>query len=83
MTNDPLAHRIATGIPSLGSLYHRLMLVVGPPRSGKTEALRALAVEHGWPHINVGLSLSEQLLAFPMTTRISRVPRILSHLCPR
>ena len=77
---DPLAHRIAAGIPSLGSLYHRLMLVVGFPRSGKTQALRALAEEHDWPLINVGLSLSEQLLELPPSRRAVNAPRFLHDL---
>lgn len=80
MTNDPLAHRIATGIPSLGSLYHRLMLVVGPPRTGKTQALRALAVGHDWPLVNVSLSLSEQLLELPPSRRAVNAPKLLHDL---
>lgn len=77
---DALHHRIAAGIPSLGSLYHRLMLVVGPPRSGKTQALRALADEHDWPLINVSLSLAEQLLELPPSRRAVNVPRLLHDL---
>lgn len=77
---DPLAHRIAAGIPALGGLYHRLMLVVGPSRSGKTQALRALADEHDWPLVNVGLSLSERLLELPPSRRAVNAPRFLHDL---
>ncbi len=77
---DPLPHRIAASIPSLDNLYHRLMLVVGPPRSGKTQALRALAEEHDWPVVNVGLSLSERLLELPPSRRAVNAPRFLHDL---
>ena len=77
---DSLPHRIAASIPSLGSLYHRLMLVVGPPRIGKTQALRALADGQNWPLINVSLSLSEQLLELPPGRRAVNAPRFLHDL---
>ena len=77
---DRLSHRIAAGIPSLGSLYHRLMLVVGPPGSGKTKALRTLADGHDWPLVNVSLSLSRQLLELPPSRRAVNAPRFLRDL---
>lgn len=77
---DPLSHRIAASIPSLGSLYHRLMLVVGPSRSGKTQALRALVDAHDWSLINVSLSLSEQLLELPPSRRAVNAPKFLHDL---
>ena len=81
MTMDPLPHRIAANIPALGSLYHRPVLVVGPSRSGKIQALRAAADGHDWRLVNVNLSLSEQLLS-SLRTRALRAPRLLLDLCP-
>lgn len=76
----PLSHRIADRVPEAAGLYHRLLLVVGQPRTGKTTALRDLADEHGWPLVNVNLELSEQLLELTSKQRALRVPRLLGEI---
>ncbi|MBL8624110.1 MAG: hypothetical protein JNK64_22565 [Myxococcales bacterium] len=53
----PLAEVIAESVEKARQLYHRLVIVVGPPRSGKTTALRALQHERGWPLVNINLAL--------------------------
>jgi len=58
-------------------LYHRLVLVVGPMRSGKTQALRALADDRGWPLINANLQISERMLELTQRQRALRAPRLL------
>lgn len=63
--------------------YHRLILLVGPPRTGKTSALRDLAEERGWPLVNVNLELSERLLELTSKQRALRVPRILGEIVER
>ena len=45
--------------------YHRLVLVVGPLRSGKTERLRSLKQ----PIVNVNLALSAAMLDLPQRRR--------------
>ena len=47
------------------TLYHRLVLVVGPARSGKTRLLQAAAAENGWPLINLNQRVSELLWNSP------------------
>ena len=76
----PLSHRIADRVPEAASLYHRIVLVVGQPRTGKTTALRNLADERGWPLVNVNLELSEQLLELTSKQRALRVPQILGEI---
>lgn len=49
----PLSHQVAEQIEKARQLYHRLVIVAGPPRSGKTSALRDLRDKHGWPLVNV------------------------------
>ena len=80
---DPLAHRVAERVPHTVAVYHRLILVVGPPRTGKTSALRDLADERGWPLVNVNLELSESLLELTSKQRALRVSRILSEIVER
>jgi len=75
--------RIVERLREAKEAYHRLILVVGPPRTGKTSALRDLADERGWPLVNLNLELSEGLLELTSKQRALRVPRILSELVDR
>jgi hypothetical protein len=75
-----LPERILARVPDTADLYHRLLLVVGPPRTGKTAALQELANTEEWPLINVNLRLSERLLELAQKQRALRVPRLLGDL---
>ncbi len=76
----PLAERIVAKVPETAALYHRLILVVGGPRGGKTKALQALCAAQGWPLVNVNLRLSELLLELTQRQRAIRLPRLLGDL---
>jgi len=69
--------RDAAHAVSEGTRRHRLVLLVGEPRSGKTTALRALSDKTGWPLLGLNLPLSERLLELP--TRF-RVISVLDHV---
>lgn len=75
-----LDDQILSRVDDARQLYHRLVLVVGPPRSGKTRALRALAERRGWRYVNVNLILSERLLDLTIRQRAQRVARILGDI---
>jgi flagellar biosynthesis GTPase FlhF len=75
-----LSYLISEQVPETSSLYHRLILVVGPPRTGKTTALRELAKERSWPLLNVNLVLSERLLELTSKQRSLKVPEILDQV---
>jgi len=76
----PLSRRVAERVADAAYAYHRLVLVVGPPRTGKTGALRELAKENDWPLVNVNLELSERLLELTSKRRALRVARILNEI---
>jgi len=76
----PIGQRIAGQATAAAGLRDRLVLVVGPPRSGKTSALREFASQESWPILNVNLSLSERLLELTSTQRKLHVPRLLDEL---
>ena len=75
-----LSHQIAERIDQARELYYRLLIVVGPPRSGKTIALRQLHDHRGWPLVNVNLALSERLLELTAKQRALRVARIVDDI---
>lgn len=76
----PLSQQIAERVAEAPLLYHRLVLVVGPPRAGKTAALRDLTAEHEWPLVNINLQLSERLLELTARQRALRVARIVDDI---
>jgi len=70
---DQIRNRLC-GIPEL---YNRLVLIVGPPQSGKTATLRALAEGDHAPVLNVGIKLSRRLLDLTERQRVLQLPKIL------
>jgi hypothetical protein len=74
----PLSSRITESILDARSLYHRLVLAVGPARTGKTGALTELATSKGWPRINVNLQLAERLLDLTQKQRAVRIAGLLN-----
>ena len=79
-TPTPLWCRIEEQSSTLAGLYYRLMLVVGPSRSGKTTALRRLSDERSWPLVNINLSLSERLLELTSRQRAFNASRLLNQV---
>jgi hypothetical protein len=67
-------------IGQAGGLYHRLVLLVGPPGSGKTGALRRYAGVYGASLVNVNLELSRALLDIPRTQRAIIGQRLLGQI---
>ena len=72
-----LSSQIQDVLPKTQDTYYKLILAVGPPRTGKTAALIELATKHKWPRVNVNLCLSEKLLELTHRQRAVRVAGIL------
>jgi hypothetical protein len=77
LASASLAHRIKEQMPTASTLYYRLVLLVGEPRSGKTAALRQFAADQTCPLVNLNLALSERLLELTTKQRAIRVSRLL------
>lgn len=61
----PIVQSINLALDGIEQLYHRLVIIVGPPGSGKTALLVRYAVEIDQPVINLNIELSRALL--PLT----------------
>ena len=72
-----LSEDVNERIAHAASLYYRLILVVGLPDSGKTNALREVAEHTGAPLININLELSRHMLELNERQRILQVQRFL------
>jgi hypothetical protein len=76
----PLATQIEDVLPRTRDAYYKLVLAVGPARTGKTAILTELATQHSWPRLNVNLHLSERLLELTRRQRATRVAGILDDM---
>jgi len=78
--NATSAQDLAGLLEAAGSLYHRLVLVVGQPRSGKTHLLKVAAAANEWPLINLNQEVSAYLLELTQRQRALRLPRIVGEV---
>jgi hypothetical protein len=76
----PLASQVQQVLPRTRDAYYKLVLAVGPARTGKTAMLTELAAHHSWPRLNVNLRLSERLLELTRRQRATRVASILDDM---
>ena len=76
----PLAQDVVNHVAEAKQLYYRLVLLIGSPQTGKTQTLRILHNERGWPLVNVNLVLSERLLDLTAKQRTLRVARIFDDI---
>ena len=75
-----MAQRLDAQVRSAEAQYHRLVLLVGGPRTGKTSVLSELAEKGSWPMINVNLALCERLLELTVKQRALRIQELLGEI---
>lgn len=67
-------------VDDITSLNSKLVLLVGPPRSGKSALLVELSERRGTPVLNVGATLGRKMLAIPSTRRPFQAADMLKDL---
>ncbi|MGO8793023.1 MAG: BREX-3 system P-loop-containing protein BrxF [Terriglobia bacterium] len=77
MQSQSLADQIRQRLSGIADNYNRLVLVVGPSGSGRTEALCALANAEKVPVLNVGADISRRLLDLTERQRVLQLPKLL------
>jgi hypothetical protein len=78
MNPERTADQIRDRLSGVSELYNRLLLVVGPPGSGKTSGLLAFSNQDKCPVVNVGVELSRRLLELTERQRIIELPSLLA-----
>jgi len=69
-------HKADTVINSLahvGKNFSRLLILVGPASSGKTQCLHEISERINIPYINLGIDLSKKLIELPAKQQVLRV----------
>lgn len=77
---EPLEDQIIRKIDQVAELYHRLIIMVGPAGSGKTQALREVCQRTSAPLINLNLELSRRMLDLTERQRAVNLPKLLSEI---
>lgn len=77
---ESLSDRVLSEVEVAKNLYHRLVILAGPPMSEKSSALRQLAERFDWPLVNLNLLLSERLLELAMRQRALRVGELVEDI---
>ena len=67
-------------VDEVGALQSKLVLLIGPPHSGKTELLHTLAQSKGVTPLNVGAELGGRLAGMPQKQRHLQTTTILREL---
>ncbi len=74
------AETLERSIEQAASQYYRLVILAGPPGTGKTSVLQAVSQKYGCSLVNVNLELSKRLLDLTRTQRSRQVERLLKEI---
>ena len=75
-----LSEKVGEKIRHAESLYHRLVLIVGPQGKGKTRALQNIAKRLDAPLMNINLELSRLMLDLTERQRALQAQRLLARI---
>ncbi|GHT86292.1 ATPase AAA [Spirochaetia bacterium] len=78
--NEAKREAIQDAISHAPGMYSRLILLVGPTRSGKTQALQEISGKYDKNIINVNLEMSKILMEIPIPRRESRAGRVFDDI---
>jgi ABC-type uncharacterized transport system ATPase component len=72
--------QLEQAIEQASSQYFRLVILAGPPGSGKTATLQSVAQKIGCQVVNVNLELSKKMLELSRTQRSRQVARLMKEV---
>ena len=85
MTSKPtdsgvILAQLEQAIEQASSQYFRLVILAGPPGSGKTATMQSVAQKIGCQVVNVNLELSKKMLELSRTQRSRQVARLMKEV---
>ncbi|WP_022652892.1 BREX-3 system P-loop-containing protein BrxF [Aquaspirillum serpens] len=83
MADDQSLAKLEQLIGEIGDLNSKLVMLVGPSRSGKTQLLRQLGTKLNIEPLNVGLDLGRRLAATPNSKRGFSAGELLREMADR
>ena len=80
MVAPQVIEKLERMVDEVGALQSKLILLIGPPNSGKTALLHSLAKRKGVTPLNVGAELGGRLAGMPQRQRHLQTTTILREL---
>lgn len=80
MGNEQVIEKLGRLVDEVSALQSKLVLLIGPPNSGKTALLHALAKNRGVTPLNVGAVLGSRLAGMPQRQRHLQTTTLLREL---
>ena len=77
---DHLSNELMAAMDEAGRSYHRLVLLIGPSNSGKTQVLRQAAERVGCDVLNVNLEFSQRMLDVARSRRPKQADRVFREI---
>lgn len=77
---DDIMKQLTTALDEAGRSYHRLVLLIGPSESGKTQLLWQLADVRGCDVLNVNLEFSQRMLDVSRGRRPKQADRVFREI---
>ena len=77
---DNILNELSKALDEAGRSYHRLVLLIGPSDSGKTQLLRQLAEESDCDVLNVNLEFSQRMLDVARSRRPKQADRVFREI---
>ncbi len=75
-----VADKVTSKMDDVVMMYHRLVLLVGPPGSGKTRVLKEVERLTGAPRVNVSLEMSRRLINLTQKERTLRAASVFQEI---
>ena len=75
-----MIEKLESQVNEVGALQSKLVLLIGPPHSGKTALLQTLAKNRGVTPLNVGAELGGRLAGMPQRQRHLQTTTLLREL---
>jgi len=72
-SNSHIAGKIINSLTQISSSFSKLMVLVGPAFSGKTECLKEVSERINIPYVNLGIELSKELIELSLKQQVLRV----------
>ena len=78
-----IAEKVFQAVNTVESLYYKLVLIAGKPRSGKTTIINEAAAAFEAGVVNTSLELARSLLDLTPKQRVLRLPELFENLVGR
>jgi len=78
--NSHVADKVINSIAQVGNNFSKLLMLVGPVFSGKTQCLKEVSERINIPYVNIGVELSKKLIELSVKQQVLRVSELTAEI---